>query len=80
MQVYDAFYPKLQDLLLSLRKVMKKKESRITQGMIEDWVDDVAEIDKILRDRLFVLTVAAERGWRVASDLSFAMKGESFKL
>ncbi len=75
MAVYDACYPKLQDLLLSLRSVMKDKDSRITQEMIEDWVEDVADIDKVLRDRLFVLTVAAERGWRVASDLAFAMKG-----
>jgi hypothetical protein len=77
MAMYDAFYPLLQDLLLSLRKVMKNKDARVTQGMIEDWVDDVIEIDKIARDRLFVLTVAAERGWRVASDLAFAMKGNN---
>ncbi len=54
---------------------MKDRDSRITQEMIEDWVEDLADVDKVMRDRLFVLTVAAERGWRVASDLAFAMKG-----
>lgn len=33
------------------------------------------EVDKALRDRLYVLTVAAEKGWRVAGDLAFGMKG-----
>ncbi len=46
--------------------------------MVEEWYEDVEEIDKIMRDRLLILTVAAERGWKVASDLSFAMKGKLF--
>jgi hypothetical protein len=48
--------------------------------MVEDWYDDVVEIDKIMRDRLLILTVAAERGWKVASDLAFAMKGKPLSL
>lgn len=28
-----------------------------------------------MRDRIFVLTVAAERGWRVASEMAFYKKG-----
>ncbi len=45
-------------------------EERILQ-----WEALVMEVDKAMRDRIFVLTVAAERGWRVASDMAFYMKG-----
>jgi len=42
---------------------------------VADWLKKVKEIDKLLRDRLFVLTVAAELGWRVASDMASNKKG-----
>ncbi len=31
MALYESFYPKLQDHLLSLRRVMKNRDARITQ-------------------------------------------------
>ncbi len=33
------------------------------------------ESDKASRDRLFVLTVAAEKGWTVAADVAAGMRG-----
>jgi hypothetical protein len=31
-------------------------------------------MDKLLRDRLFILTIAAEGGWKMASDVAFRKK------
>lgn len=42
---------------------------------VADWLKEVKEIDSLLRDRLFVLTVAAELGWRVAADMASSKKG-----
>ncbi len=44
------------------------------------WEQDLIEVDKAVRDRLYVLTVAAEKGWKVASDLAFGLKGRAFLL
>ncbi len=46
------------------------------QNVIEKWEKTVFEIDKVLRDRLFLLVIAAEKGWRVASDVAFFAKGD----
>ncbi len=72
---YESFYPALQDLLLEMRELKNDRDKRITQEMIEKWAQDLTEIDKAIRDRLFVVTVAAQKGWKVASELSFYMKG-----
>jgi hypothetical protein len=60
-------------------KVKNDREERVTQERIEKWVEDLIEIDKAMRDRLFVLTVAAQKGWKVAADLAFYMKGSQFE-
>ena len=39
------------------------------------WEDQIKVIDKVTRDRLFILTVAAEKGWAVGSDLVARMRG-----
>jgi hypothetical protein len=72
---YESFYPALLDHLLEMRDLMKDKDKKVTQDVIEKWVDDLTVIDKVLRDRLFVLTVAAQKGWKVAAELAFYMKG-----
>jgi len=54
---------------------MKDPEAKISQTTLEKMVDTVTDIDKVMRDRLFVLTVAAHKGWKIASDLSFYMEG-----
>jgi len=46
---------------------------------VEDWIDKIKNVDKVLRDRLFILTVAAEEGWRVAGEVAFAKKGRKGK-
>jgi hypothetical protein len=72
---YESFNLVLQDHLLEMRSLMKDKDKKVTQEMIEKLVDNLTDIDKVLRDRRFVLTVAAQKGWKVAAELTFYMKG-----
>jgi hypothetical protein len=44
--------------------------------MLREWEDLLKEADKASRDRLFVLTTAAEKGWSVATDLAAGMRGD----
>ncbi len=46
---------------------------------MRQWEDELIEIDAAVRNRLYILTVAAEKGWRVAGDLAFGMKGNFAK-
>lgn len=46
---------------------------RFTKSGIYLWLQK--KIDKALRERLFILTVAAEEGWRVASEVAFSKRG-----
>lgn len=75
MCVISAFYPSLQDLILEVRGYRKDGDETVPIDVVQDWEETLFKIDKVIRDRLFVLTVAAERGWKVASDVSFNMKG-----
>ncbi len=43
--------------------------------MLLEWEDLAKQSDQASRDRLFVLTIAAEKGWSIASDVAFRMKG-----
>jgi len=36
----------------------------------------IIAVDDIFRERLFILTIAAERGWRLASRVAFRKKGD----
>jgi len=54
-----------------------KSGEEVTVEDVKDWLVEVKEIDKLLRDRLYVLTVAAELGWRVASDMASNKKGNT---
>lgn len=73
---YESFYPKFQDFFMEIRKCRKDEDVRITQRVLERWEKTLVEIDKVHRDRLFILIVAAEKGWKVAADVAFGMKGE----
>ncbi len=75
MKVMDEFYPMLQDLLLQIREI-RKGEKEICEEIIEQWEEDVKEMDEIVRQRLFILTIAAEEGWQTATEVAFRKKGE----
>lgn len=38
------------------------------------------EVDKGLQDRLYVVQVACENGWKLARNLSAVNQGESYKM
>ncbi len=60
---------------MGIRTFRKEKTTEISEETIREWEEWVFQVDKVMRDRIFILTVAAERGWRVASDTAFNMKG-----
>jgi hypothetical protein len=43
--------------------------------MLQEWEELLKESDKASRDRLFILTIAAEKGWAVAADVAAGMRG-----
>ncbi len=49
------------------------------QDMLLQWEAIAKKSDQASRDRLLVLTMAAEKGWSVASDLAFRMKGNNWR-
>ena len=70
-----ACYPTLQDLILEVRGYRRDGAEEVRMETIRTWEEKLMSVDKVIRDRLFILTIAAERGWRVATDVSFNMKG-----
>lgn len=75
MATFEACYPQVQDLVLAIRRFRKGDQREIDEDELEEWEDLIMEVDKAMRDRIFILTVAAEKGWKVASDMAFNMKG-----
>lgn len=39
------------------------------------WEKQMKKMDTLERERIYILTVAAEEGWKTASELSFSIKG-----
>jgi len=74
MQFFKAFYPSLQKVVLAMR-AMDKGEAEPDEELISSVTDLVLDIDKIARDRLFICTIAAERGWKTAGKVAFRKKG-----
>ncbi len=48
----------------------------LLQEMLLEWEELMKESDQASRDRLFVLTTAAEKGWSVATELAAGMRGD----
>ncbi len=77
MAMIGACYPTLQDLILEVRTHRLGGEEEVPMETVRTWEEKLMKVDKVIRDRLFILTIAAERGWRVATDVAFNMKGMS---
>ncbi len=60
-------------MFLQMRAVVKG-DVEVTSDMCEVWHDEMIQLDKLFRDRLFILTIAAEGGWRIASEVAFRKK------
>jgi hypothetical protein len=75
MCAYNAYYVPFQDVYMKIRKA-RKQGTPVTPEMLLEWEEMMKQSDKASRDRLFVITVAAELGWSVASDMASGMKGQ----
>jgi hypothetical protein len=64
----------LQDLYMDVR-AHRRAGQDVPAAVVSEWEDRIKVIDKVSRDRLFILTVAAEKGWAVAADLAAGMRG-----
>ena len=56
-------------------RAVRKDGVEATLEMIEEWETSMIEMDKIHRERIFILTITAEKGWRIASEVAFIKKG-----
>jgi len=76
--VYDEVYPPLQEVILEVREKvqeMSDDDVTVTKSELKRWRNELIKIDKIHRERILTLTVAAECGWKVAGDMAFIKKG-----
>lgn len=64
----------MQDMLLQMRAV-RKGDVEMSDDFLKKWEENLLEMDKLTRERLFILTIAAEKGWKVASQVAFRKKG-----
>jgi len=53
----------------------KESKEEESPELLGEWIDQLKAVDKTLRERLFIMTIAAEEGWRVASEVAFSKKG-----
>ena len=74
MQFFKSFYFIHQKLLLSIRETRKGNREQ-DEDDLEQWEDLLHEMDKVFRDRMFILTIAAEKGWKIAGEVAFRKKG-----
>ncbi len=74
LNVFKSFYKKHQDMLLQMRAVRKDGLEPTTE-LVALWEQSMMEMDKVHRERLFILTIAFEKGWRIASEVAFIKKG-----
>jgi len=49
-------------------------EGGVTKTDVKRWKKEIEGIDKVHRERILTLTVAAECGWKVAGDMCFIKK------
>ncbi len=74
MQFFKSFYFLHQKLLLKIRQTRKGERDQ-EEDDLEEWEDTLHEMDSVFRERLFILTIAAEKGWKIAGDVAFRKKG-----
>ncbi len=61
-------------------RAVRKDGIEPTTEMVAEWETSMLEQDKVHRERLFILSIAAEKGWRIASEVAFIKKGKRMEL
>ena len=74
MQFFKQLYPSHQAMTLQLRAA-RRGELEVTPEVLRVWEESQLEQDEVLRQRLFILTIAAEKGWKIAGEVAFRKKG-----
>ena len=76
MQFFKDVYPSVQKMVLVAR-ALRKGEAEVDEDLAIAMEDTMLKIDNGMRERLFICTVAAEKGWSTAAKVAFRKKGQS---
>jgi hypothetical protein len=74
MYFFQQLYPEHQKMTLQIRAARRGK-LEVDDDLLKKWEEFQMEQDEILRQRMFILTIAAEKGWKIASEVAFRKKG-----
>jgi len=74
MAHFEEHYEKQQDLLLEIKAAKEGREGA-TRAQVRSWAKQINALDDLERDRIFILTIAAEEGWKTAAEVAFTKKG-----
>ena len=70
----EEVYPSFQDHFLQVR-ALQKGDTAFSQDLCDEWVENLMEMDTAFREKLFILVIAAEEGWQIASEVAFRKTG-----
>ncbi len=74
MQFFKDVYPDIQKMVMVAR-ALRKEEAEMDEDLTIAVEQTMLKIDQRMRDRLFICTIAAERGWATAGKVAFRKKG-----
>ncbi len=74
MQFLKDIYPDIQKMVMVAR-ALRKEEAEMDEDLTIAVEQTMLKIDQRMRDRLFICTIAAERGWATAGKVAFRKKG-----
>jgi len=74
MGFFEDVYQILQDLYLVVRALRKAGEAA-PLATVQEWEKIIKRMDDKFRERIFILTIAAEEGWKIAAEVAFQKKG-----
>lgn len=74
MGFFEEVYQILQDWYLVIRACRKRGEA-VPLETVQEWEKVAKKMDDKFRERIFILTIAAEEGWKIASEVAFQKKG-----
>lgn len=74
MAYFEEHYEKQQDLLLEIKQAKLGREGA-TRAQVKSWDKQIRKLDELEKERIFILTIAAEEGWKTAAEVAFTKRG-----
>lgn len=74
MAYFEEHYEKQQDLLLEIKQAKIGREGA-TRAQVKSWDKQIRKLDELEKERIFILTIAAEEGWKTAAEVAFTKRG-----